>query len=64
MYCRKYFDVAPGKNLHTTLDIINFLFKNCALIPFGMLSPKIATFSFFVTSVSLYDVSPEKVEKD
>ena len=38
------FDVAPGKNLHTALDFINFLFKNRVLIPFGMLSPKIIIF--------------------
>ena len=53
MQWTKSFDVAPEKNLHTTLDFINFLFKSHVLIPFGMLSPKVTTFFFCVISVSL-----------
>ena len=31
MQCTKSFDVAPGKNLHTTLDFINFVFINVCI---------------------------------
>ena len=62
--CTNSFDVAPGNNLHTTLDFITFLFESHVVILFVMLFPKITTFFFCLISVSLRGLSLGTVNKD
>ena len=60
----KMFRCCARKNLHTTLDLIYFLFKRCILIPFGIPSLEITPFLFCVKSLSLCKLSPRTVNKD